>query len=103
MPSANCPCCKKLIKANDANSAEKGSALGHIICPFCESEITWSKKSQLWLLSTMFMLPVCIVCAAIDGNSKIDSFVEYFSIAVSFVGLIGLVVSYDYEEVKKSS
>lgn len=103
MLSANFPCCNKLIKANAANSAKKGNALGHIICPFCESEITWSKRSQLWLLPTIFMLPVCIVCAAIDGNSKIDSFVEYFSIAVSFVGIIGLWASYDYEEVKKSS
>ncbi|WP_415892874.1 hypothetical protein ACMXYN_17445 [Neptuniibacter sp. PT8_73] len=103
MLSANCPCCKKLINANDANSAEKGSALGNFICPFCRAEIVWAKKSQLWLLPTMFMLPVFIICAVIDGNSKVDSWVEYFSIAVSVVGFFGLMASYSYEEVKRSN
>lgn len=103
MFSADCPCCHKLIDSGSASTAEKGDSLGHFFCPFCKHEIVWAKKSQLWLIPTLFVLPVCIICAAIDGNSRIDSVVEYASIGVSVLGFIGICVTYQYEEVRRDS
>lgn len=74
-----------------------------IVCPYCDAQITMSKKTQLWLISMMAMIPVCIVCAVIDGNSKVDSVIEYASIGISFIGLMGLIATYQYEEVKRNS
>ena len=103
MVSANCPCCKKLIKPENINRQDKRASFQHILCPYCDAHITMSKRSQLWFIPMISMIPVCIICAVIDGNSDVDSFVEYASIGISFFGLLGLIATYSYEEVKQCS
>lgn len=102
MISANCPCCNKLILPEEANSARTGSGFGHIFCPHCNKEITWGRRSQLWLLPSILAIPTFVVCAAIDGNSAVDSVIEYIAVAGLFIGFIGAAGSFHYEEVAGS-
>lgn len=98
MFSANCPNCNIVIRPDQVNSKDRKAGLGNITCPHCNSIVTMSKRSKLWMLSTLTPIPVCIVSSAIEGNSNIDNPIEYTSIAISVIGLLGLIATYKYEK-----